>query len=176
MVEKWPLCFAHMFSSTCIKLSQNPIPQNSISATAEPIKLIKSRTERNSRLCGSALYYFKGFLGICSTFSIKKSSRQVGLSFETERQNQLAGTWQTFLCVRVSWGVYCLLVWFLLLGTRGFQRDVVYVGWPIASSYMSPNAGGGSCGVSANEYNSTVHRSPNKLWRSNSIFNLFNLC
>jgi len=30
---------------------------------------------------------------------------------------------------------------------------------------------GGSCGVSANEYSYT-HRSPNKLWRSNSIFNL----
>jgi hypothetical protein len=33
------------------------------------------------------------------------------------------------------------------------QRDVVYLGWPKAPSYMSPNAGGGgSCGVSANEY------------------------
>jgi hypothetical protein len=37
---------------------------------------------------------------------------------------------------------------------RGLQRDVVYLGWPIASSYMSPNAGDGrgGCGVSANEY------------------------
>ncbi len=26
---------------------------------------------------------------------------------------------------------------------RGLQRDVVYLGWPIAPSYMSPNAGGG---------------------------------
>ncbi len=45
---------------------------------------------------------------------------------------------------------------------RGLQRDVVFLGWPIASSYMSPNAGGreGSCGVSDNEY---MHRSPNKL-------------
>ncbi len=38
---------------------------------------------------------------------------------------------------------------------RGLQRDVVYLGWPIAPSYsyMSPNAGGRgkSCGVSANE-------------------------
>jgi len=39
---------------------------------------------------------------------------------------------------------------------EGLQRDVVYLGWPIASSYMSPNAGGvGSCGVSANEYSCT---------------------
>ncbi len=35
---------------------------------------------------------------------------------------------------------------------RGSQRDVVYLCWPIAPSYMSPNAGGGGCGVSANEY------------------------
>ncbi len=26
---------------------------------------------------------------------------------------------------------------------RGFQRDVVYLGWPIAPTYMSPNAGVG---------------------------------
>ncbi len=26
---------------------------------------------------------------------------------------------------------------------RGLQRDVVYLSWPIAPSYMSPNAGGG---------------------------------
>jgi hypothetical protein len=32
--------------------------------------------------------------------------------------------------------------------------------------------GGGGCGVSANEYSCT-HRSPNKLWRSNSIFYLY---
>ncbi len=58
----------------------------------------------------------------------------------------------------------------------GVYKDVVYLGWPIAPSYTSPNAdGGGSCGVSANEY-SCVHHvtwSPNKLWRSNSIFNLW---
>ncbi len=34
------------------------------------------------------------------------------------------------------------------------ERDVVYLGWPIAPSYMAQNTGGGggSCGVSANEY------------------------
>ncbi len=40
--------------------------------------------------------------------------------------------------------------------------------------YESKCGGMGSCGVSANEY-SCVHHvtwSPNKLWRSNSIFNL----
>ncbi len=36
----------------------------------------------------------------------------------------------------------------------GLQIDVVYLGRPIAPSYMSPNAGGG-CWVSANEYSCT---------------------
>ncbi len=37
---------------------------------------------------------------------------------------------------------------------RGLQRELVYLGWPMAPSYMSPNAGGGGkfFGVSANEY------------------------
>ncbi len=58
---------------------------------------------------------------------------------------------------------YCAALPLSLL-TRRLQRDVVYFGWPIAPSYMSPNAeGGGSCG--ANKH-SCVHSSPNKLWRS----------
>jgi hypothetical protein len=54
----------------------------------------------------------------------------------------------------------------------GLQRDVVYLSW---TSYMG---GGGGCGVSANE-NSCAHHvtwSPNKLWRSNSICNLWCTC
>jgi hypothetical protein len=40
----------------------------------------------------------------------------------------------------------------VLLGLRrGLQRDVVYLGWPIATSHTSPNAGEGGCGVSAND-------------------------
>jgi len=51
------------------------------------------------------------------------------------------------------------------------QRDVVYLGWPIASSYISLNAGGGGLRglcqwVQLNTW------SPNKIWRSVSIFNL----
>jgi hypothetical protein len=43
------------------------------------------------------------------------------------------------------------------LPIRGLQRDVVYLGWPIGALVYSPNAGGGgSCGVSANEYSCTV--------------------
>ncbi len=39
------------------------------------------------------------------------------------------------------------------VAARWSQRDVVYLGWPIAPLFMSPNAwGGGGCDVSANEY------------------------
>ncbi len=49
--------------------------------------------------------------------------------------------------------------------------------WLIAPSYTSPNAGGlGVRGISANEYSCAHHVtwSPNKLWRSTSIFHLWN--
>ncbi len=49
-------------------------------------------------------------------------------------------------------------------GSRGPQRDVVYLGWPIASSYMSPNAGGGGLQCLSPWV---------KLWRSNFIFHLW---
>ncbi len=48
--------------------------------------------------------------------------------------------------------------------------------WPIAPSYMwaqMRGEEGGSCWVSAKEFSCCVHRSPNKLWRSNSIFQLW---
>ncbi len=45
------------------------------------------------------------------------------------------------MCIRDTY-VYCEC-------SRCSQRDVVYLGWPIALSYMSPNAGrGGSCSAS----------------------------
>jgi hypothetical protein len=59
---------------------------------------------------------------------------------------------------------------------RGLQRDVVYRGWPIAPSYMSPNAGGVGGVAGFQPMSTAVHRSPNKLWRSNSIFNLWLCC
>ncbi len=56
---------------------------------------------------------------------------------------------------------------------RGLQRDVVYLGWPIAPSYMSPNAGGGKEWPGFSQRVQLYTWSPNKLWRSNSIFNLY---
>ncbi len=57
------------------------------------------------------------------------------------------------------------------LCVRRLERDVVYLGWPITLSY-EPKCGGRE-GVSGSQsMSSAVHRSPNKLWRSNSIFNL----
>jgi hypothetical protein len=55
--------------------------------------------------------------------------------------------------------------------SRVLKGDVVYLSWPIAALVYEPKCGGG---VSANE-NSCAHHvtwKPNKLWRSNSIFNL----
>jgi hypothetical protein len=61
--------------------------------------------------------------------------------------------------------------WLIVLA-KALQRDVVYLGWPIAPSYMSPNSG--ERGVAGYQPMSTaVHRSPNNYWRSNAIFNLW---
>ncbi len=43
-----------------------------------------------------------------------------------------------------------------MLGIRWLQRDVVYLGWPIAPSYMRPNAGGGRGGVAVSQPMSTA--------------------
>jgi hypothetical protein len=55
------------------------------------------------------------------------------------------------------------------LFSRGVQRDVVYLGRPIAPSFMSPNTGGGGwggggCGISDSKYTVQLCTwSPNKL-------------
>ncbi len=58
---------------------------------------------------------------------------------------------------------------------RGLQRDVV--SWLTNSaSYIyesNPNAGGWGGVAGSQPMTTAVHRSPNKLWRSNSIFNLW---
>jgi hypothetical protein len=99
----------------------------------------------------------------------KKHEKVVTVSrdrFFAEGQNSIKiSTFCTVCALKVS----KICDWLLLfenemLLCRGLQRDVAYLGWPIAPSYMSPNVSeGGSCGVSANEYSC-----PSKLWRSNS--------
>ncbi len=51
-----------------------------------------------------------------------------------------------------------------LLLTSGSQRNVAYLGWPIA--------GGGGGGGLLSQWVQLYTWSPNKIWRSNSIFNL----
>jgi hypothetical protein len=66
--------------------------------------------------------------------------------------------------------VFLKMIWY---GEGVTKRCRLFLLANSAPSYMSKNAGrGGSSGVSASEY-TAVHRSPNKLWRSNSIFNLW---
>ncbi len=43
-------------------------------------------------------------------------------------------------------------------GVDGSQRDVVFLGWPKAPSYMSPNAGGGGAG--SQPMSTAVHMEP----------------
>ncbi len=58
--------------------------------------------------------------------------------------------------------------------TRGLQRDVIYIGWPETNSTLvyEPKCGGRGRVAGSQPMSTAVHRSPNKLWRSNSIFNL----
>ena len=70
--------------------------------------------------------------------------------------------------VKIAARLILFCKWTTLSG--GLERDVVYLGWPIALSYMSPNAGEWreeGCGVSANEY-SCAHGAQRELWRSNN--------
>ncbi len=55
---------------------------------------------------------------------------------------------------------------------RGLQRDVVYLGWLIEPSDMSPNAGGRGGVAGSQPMSTAVCRSLNKLWRSNHIYYL----
>ncbi len=66
----------------------------------------------------------------------------------------------------MSMHIYCIIG--IFNEGRGSQRDVVYLGWPIAPSYLSPNAGvAGSQTLS--QWVQLCIWSPNKLWRSISM-------
>jgi hypothetical protein len=43
---------------------------------------------------------------------------------------------------------------------RGSQRDVVYLDWPIAPSYMSPNAGGRGEVAGSQPMSAALHMEP----------------
>ncbi len=62
--------------------------------------------------------------------------------------------------------------YFILLYRGSKRDDVVYLGWPKAPSYMSPNAGGGGGLRGLSQWIQLCTWSLNKLWKSNSIFNL----
>ncbi len=58
----------------------------------------------------------------------------------------------------------------LISTSRGLQRDVVSLGWPIAPSYMSPNAGGGGGALRGlSQWVQLYTWSPNKLWKVSSL-------
>ncbi len=78
-----------------------------------------------------------------------------------QTQSQGTGTHQSTFVLSSLW-------------IRGLQRDVVYLGWPIAiaPSYMSPNSWGGGEVAGSQPMRRAVHRSPNKLWWPISIFKL----
>ncbi len=67
----------------------------------------------------------------------------------------------------------CFYITFCLIGPGGLQRDVAYLGWPIAPWHMNPKFGGREGVVGSQLMSTAVQWSPNnKHWRSNSIFNL----
>ncbi len=78
---------------------------------------------------------------------------------ETHEVNSRRRKWNVDVVIdRLSMSLQC----------RGLPRDVVYLDWPIAPSYMSPYAEGGLQGLST-----AVYRILNKLCRSNSKYNLY---
>jgi hypothetical protein len=82
----------------------------------------------------------KNLLSLCICVNTRREgSRAYSLESLTEGHN-----W--FLNQVVEIPRRSIIVCFLSLLGRGLQRDVVYLDWPIAPSYMSPNAGGGGGG------------------------------
>ncbi len=80
--------------------------------------------------------------------------------------------WRESLFLSINRSILSALTPLIVPG--GSLRHVVYLGWPIDPSYVSPNAGDrGMRGLS--QWVRLWKWSPNKLWRStcNSIFNLW---
>ncbi len=76
----------------------------------------------------------------------RQSSSDASFPPEHNKKNQLVLKC-TVLQIRLWIGIrLSILMWIRI---RGLQRDIVYFGWPIAPTYMSPNVGeGGLQGIS----------------------------
>jgi hypothetical protein len=92
------------------------------------------------------------------------------------REYKKTGTLGTFMYTSFVAGVFCILYSLLYVVSfmQGVRRDVVYLCLPIVIRAQMCREGG-NWGISPYEYSCTHHvtRSPNKLWRSTSIFNLW---
>ncbi len=59
-----------------------------------------------------------------------------------------------------------------LAGSTGLQRDVVHFWLTNSALVYEPKCGGKGVVAGSQPMSTAVHRNPNKLWRSSSIFNL----
>jgi hypothetical protein len=67
---------------------------------------------------------------------------------------------------------YSLLKDYALHNSQGVTRDVVYLSWLTNSALVyEPKFGGGGVVAGFQPMSTALYRSPNKLWRSNSICN-----
>ncbi len=76
--------------------------------------------------------------------------------------------------------LYCIVIieWSLCFLSGGHKEmSSICISWPIAPSHMGPNAGegGGVAVAGLRQWVQLCTWSPNKFWRSNSIFNLCSL-
>ncbi len=94
-------------------------------------------------------------------------------------RNKIGNFPETSIALELGWVPGSRRPGFFLLSfvssTGGLQRDVVYLRWPIEPSFMSPNAGGGGELRGLIQWLRLYTWSPNKLWRSDSIFYLWSL-
>ncbi len=100
-------------------------------------------------------------------------SKWAKMTHKTRKKWKYVLFWSAGCHLLQAGGFSCSLE--VLHGGQGSQRDVAYLGWPIAPSYMSHNAGGGGGEGRMRGLSQWVQLciwSLNRLWRFNSIFNL----
>ncbi len=121
--------------------------------------LLKSREDKGAGADrgdrhASADIFAKNFATAASPLHCRRTSCDSRLFLFSHLQR----SWmhRDFICGGGEWGVR--------YRPRGLQRDVVYLGWPIAPSCMSPNAGEWGELRGSQPMSTAVH------WTSNSIF------